>query len=272
MDREAYLKNFLRTDKGRPQRQRHALERALEIRKFEIDLYWKRATYFWTFIGLIFTAYGYVVLDCSKCEDSRFGLNFELSYLLACLGFRFSLGWYFVNRASKAWQENWERHVDILEDEIVGPLYKTVIGRYDFWNLRGPYFFSVSKINQLLALFVTLVWAFLLIRMLFIWLVSMEYVWFKAIENCFPSFGPIAATFILIIAALIPILTALFLGFKGRTTFENTEDIIFRRREIGNIEIDTITPVLCPLIHYVITKINSCRRASTPVFRRRERA
>jgi hypothetical protein len=33
---------------------------ALDIRKFEIELYWKRATYFWTFIGATFAAYGAV--------------------------------------------------------------------------------------------------------------------------------------------------------------------------------------------------------------------
>ena len=30
---------------------------ALDIRKFEIDLYWKRAAYFWTFIAAAFGAY-----------------------------------------------------------------------------------------------------------------------------------------------------------------------------------------------------------------------
>ena len=34
-----------------------ALEQAYEVRKFEIELYWKRATYFWTFIGASFAAY-----------------------------------------------------------------------------------------------------------------------------------------------------------------------------------------------------------------------
>jgi hypothetical protein len=29
-----------------------ALQTALDVRKFEIDLYWKRATYFWPFIAL----------------------------------------------------------------------------------------------------------------------------------------------------------------------------------------------------------------------------
>ena len=35
-----------------------ALEYSFDIRKVEIDLYWKRATYFWTFIGAVFVAYG----------------------------------------------------------------------------------------------------------------------------------------------------------------------------------------------------------------------
>jgi hypothetical protein len=34
-----------------------ALEHALDIRKFEIELYWKRASYFWTLIAAAFAAY-----------------------------------------------------------------------------------------------------------------------------------------------------------------------------------------------------------------------
>lgn len=34
-----------------------ALALALDIRKFEIDLYWKRATYFWAFIAAAFAGY-----------------------------------------------------------------------------------------------------------------------------------------------------------------------------------------------------------------------
>jgi hypothetical protein len=64
--------------------------------------------------------------------------------------------WYFVNRASKFWQENWENHVNLLEGEVIGPLYETVLGDADisFWKLNGPYPFSVSKLNQILSLFV----------------------------------------------------------------------------------------------------------------------
>src|SRR5258706_16354530 len=37
-----------------------ALQHALDIRKFEIDLYWRRATYFWAFIAAAFAAYAAV--------------------------------------------------------------------------------------------------------------------------------------------------------------------------------------------------------------------
>src|SRR5215472_13152802 len=98
-----------------------ALDLALDIRKFEIDLYWKRASYFWTLIAGSFA--GYFVVQTSKPDDVRR----SLVLLVSCLGFLLSLGWYLVNRGSKYWQENWERHVDLLETKIVGPLYKTTI-------------------------------------------------------------------------------------------------------------------------------------------------
>jgi len=36
---------------------RRAYKLALEIRQFEIELYWKRATYFWTIIAATFAGY-----------------------------------------------------------------------------------------------------------------------------------------------------------------------------------------------------------------------
>jgi len=78
------------------------------------------------------------------------------SLVVSCLGVVFSVAWYFVNRASKFWQENWEKHVDLLEDAVVGPLYKTVLSDADlsFGKWWGPYPFSVSRLNQILSLFV----------------------------------------------------------------------------------------------------------------------
>ena len=129
-----------------------ALTIALDIRKFEIDLYWKRATYFWSFLAVTLAGY-FGLLVAMDLPDKQRG---EALLTVSCLGFVFSLAWYFVNRASKFWQENWEKHVDLLEDAPIGPLYKTVLSdsRLRWWRFAGPYPFSVSKLNQLLSLFV----------------------------------------------------------------------------------------------------------------------
>ncbi|EGG92817.1 hypothetical protein IMCC1989_2588 [gamma proteobacterium IMCC1989] len=129
----------------------NAHRQALDIRKFEIDLYWKRTAYFWTLIAATFAGY---IATMSNSKDPM------ASLLVSSVGLCFSVGWYFVNRGSKYWQGNWERHVDLLENEFVGPLYKITPSReeYKFMKLNSAYPFSVSRINQILSLFVALIW------------------------------------------------------------------------------------------------------------------
>jgi hypothetical protein len=148
-----------------------ALNHALDIRKFEIDLYWKRATYFWTFIGASLAGYGAVQASSACACDKR-----ALSVGVSCLGLVVSFGWYCANRGSKQWQENWENHVDMLEDGVTGPLYKTVLrrgrprsglrrcGKWLKELVNGPAQFSVSAINQIISLYISLLWVFLLIK------------------------------------------------------------------------------------------------------------
>jgi hypothetical protein len=130
-----------------------AWQQALDIRKFEIDLYWKRAAYFWALIAASFT--GYFVLESSANATAN-----SFTPLVACVGFLLSLAWYLVNRGSKYWQENWERHVDLLEDSEVGPLYKTTISSEEFpwFRFWKGYPYSVSRVNQLTSLFVAIIW------------------------------------------------------------------------------------------------------------------
>ena len=159
--RKEYLKHFSGEHSKEPlDRQKEALKQALDIRKFEIDLYWRRASYFWTFIGATFA--GYFVLQ-NNAKPS-----FESAYVVTCLGFTFSVAWYFVNRGSKAWQHNWEVQVDLLEDEIMGPLYKSELNRdsFNFWDITEGFPFSPSRINQIMSLFVVVVWLFLMTRAL----------------------------------------------------------------------------------------------------------
>ena len=146
-------------------REKEVLNRALEIRRFEIDLYWKRAAYFWAFIGATFA--GFLAIQASEAVNKQ-----DLSVILSCLGIVFSFAWFCVNRGSKFWQENWEKHVDVLEDKVDGPLYKIVLSRNvdDYkWTdkvrdmITGPSALSVSKINQLISLYVFILWIILLL-------------------------------------------------------------------------------------------------------------
>jgi hypothetical protein len=145
-----------------------ALKTALDVRKFEIDLYWKRAAYFWTFIAATFVGFG----AAQQLADE--GARVDLSVVSSCLGIIFSFSWFCINKGSKYWQMNWEKHVDMLEDEKVGPLYKLN------WlpdptashaaRLRGTLLefgrFSPTRINQLVSFFVFLMWIVLLIHVL----------------------------------------------------------------------------------------------------------
>ena len=138
------------------------LEQVLDIRKYEIDLYWKRATYFWTFIAATLTGYGLTQIAKESVSINKF------QFIIVCLGLIFSFAWYLVNRASKYWQENWEKHLDMLEDEIIGPLYKTTIHPSTYsrsFSLTGALSHSVSRINILLSFFVFLIWIATLIEL-----------------------------------------------------------------------------------------------------------
>jgi len=154
---EEYKKTFS-GDKGR-----RAIDVALDIRKFEIELYWKRAAYFWTFIAAALAGFG--AIQAASIENKT-----DLSVILSCLGIVFSFGWLCVNRGSKHWQENWENHLDMLEDDEFGPIYKVIITRsppVGGWQrfqhfVNGPSQISVSKVNQLISIYVSILWVGLL--------------------------------------------------------------------------------------------------------------
>lgn len=155
MYKEILLKDYNNIFLNNKRINENALKTALDIRKFEIELYWKRATYFWAFIAVIFAGY-FSVSQGSANHD-------VILMVICCLGLVFSLSWYMVNKGSKFWQNNWEYHVDLLENKINGPLYKTIIYNSDISTNRPskPYPFSVSKINQMLSFFLVMVWLIL---------------------------------------------------------------------------------------------------------------
>jgi hypothetical protein len=138
-----------------------ALKHALDIRKFEIDLYWKRATYFWLLNGAAFAGY-FAAANASNPHR-------DILFTIACVGLVLSFAWYFVNRGSRQWQDNWEYHVDMLEDCVTGPLYKTVLRASPSNALvkhavTGAGNFSVSKINIIVSAFVIVIWVLLILN------------------------------------------------------------------------------------------------------------
>lgn len=129
------------------QRAERTFNFVVDTRRFEIELYWKRATYFWAFIAVTFA--GYIAL-VEKSKDR----NFE-AFILICVGFLVSCAWHFTNLGSKVWQRHWEKHLDLLEDPFIGPLYKTV-------NVTKT--FSVSKINSIVSFMFCVMWVIIGVR------------------------------------------------------------------------------------------------------------
>lgn len=123
-----------------------ALSRAHEIRKFEIEMYWKRAAHFWLLQAAVFTATGLT------WRFSDASLSPLIPVALAALGTVTAFSGYLSARGSKFWQENWEHHIDMLEDEFEGRLHKTVyVGNEGIaW--------SVSGVNDRLAFCFLLFW------------------------------------------------------------------------------------------------------------------
>lgn len=154
-----YLMEFKGKTKDHNKIAYQALQVALDTRKFEIELYWKRATYFWAFIAASVTAY-FVILTSGNIEDFK-----HLTIIISLIGYLFSLGWYFVNRGSKYWQENWERHVDKLEDKVIGPLFSwcKVPEKTKWYEFLKGFPMSVSKVNQFLSFVMVIFWFFLFI-------------------------------------------------------------------------------------------------------------
>jgi hypothetical protein len=127
-----------------------ALTRSHEIRQFEIDLYWKRATYFWLLQGAVFAAVGLT------WKNTTSGVPAAVPVLLSALGVVTAAASYFSSMGSKFWQENWEHHIDMLEDEFEGRLHKTA-----YVGARGIQW-SVSGLNERLGLCFAAFWLLIL--------------------------------------------------------------------------------------------------------------
>ena len=172
---------------------KESLKYAHDIRKFEIDLLWRRSTFIWTIITVILT--GVVAL----ITKNDFNDKYQLKIILSFLGLFISICWYYMNRASKLWQDKWECCIMANEDDVTGPLYKnssTYEVDSNFFKLTDAYSFSPSKILIIISLFFILIWAVLITLQI--------YEIFTFIQN---------NTFDLIVSIIITILGMIILFF-----------------------------------------------------------
>lgn len=132
-NRKTYLRTLRLIANDRRAAREAALERSHDIRKFEIELYWKRANYFWLLQAAVFAAVGLIWKD----KDSAVPPLVPVA--LASLGAIAAAASWFSSQGSKFWQENWEHHIDMLEDEFEGCLHKTAyVGRDGVrWSVSG---------------------------------------------------------------------------------------------------------------------------------------
>lgn len=137
-----------------------ALKRAHDIRKFEITMLWERARYVATFQTLLFAALGVSfsaeVLTPNGSSGNPKSTVYILRLIICVVGVYSSFFWCLINKGSKFWHENWERHIDFLEDKFEGKLHKTVLHE----GGRRPY--SVSRVNISISQMFFVAWFVLL--------------------------------------------------------------------------------------------------------------
>lgn len=132
---------------------REACNLAHRIREFEINLYWTRTTYIWATqaaligISLLFRTFGdtTVVFDFPEIRISTAPSFSSLIaiLLLSTLALIVAALWSLLLDGAKFWQNNWERHVDILGEELNENLYQVypIIGE----DAKPPY--SVTRLQ-----------------------------------------------------------------------------------------------------------------------------
>ncbi|WP_164639405.1 hypothetical protein [Rhodopseudomonas sp. BR0G17] len=173
---------------------RAMLDRAYAQRSFEIEHFWKRGTFFWGFQIVVFAAFGVI------WKDLKSDAGYVMLLALTAVGLLSALANSFAGRGSKFWQENWEKHIEMLEDVVEGPLYKTV------WLRQGQVEYSVTGLSIALSNCFVGFWLF---AGLFVAVVSREKLLREVIDN--------QGVLLLTIVGVIGVIIAAFALSQQRT-------------------------------------------------------
>lgn len=137
-------------------------DKILELRKFEIENFWKRTLFFWGTIAIVLAGY-----FATKVAD-------KYLVFISLIGFLYNIIFSLSIRGSKYWQEHWETMAVIYENEIGFDLFKSetskFISKKNTHFVTFPYRFSVSKLTMLLSDLTVILWFML-------WLKDVHYLW-----------------------------------------------------------------------------------------------
>jgi len=124
----------------------------LELRKFEIENFWKRTLFFWGTIALIYAGFFKAELKDYQIVIPLIGLLFNIIFSLS-------------TRGSKYWQEHWEAMAAVYENELKFDFFtyetKGLIRKNSKSVFTRPYRFSVSKLTMLLSDLSVILWIFI---------------------------------------------------------------------------------------------------------------
>ncbi|MDD3323152.1 MAG: hypothetical protein PHS59_17100 [Paludibacter sp.] len=127
-------------------------DKVLELRKFEIENFWKRTLFFWGTIAFIYAGFFSAKLNDYQIVIPLIGLLFNIIFSLS-------------TRGSKYWQEHWETIAVIYENELEFDLFKhetrSLVKNNSKSVFTRPYRFSVSKLTMLLSDLSVFLWLIL---------------------------------------------------------------------------------------------------------------
>ena len=133
--------------------ERARYDAAIRAREFEIDLFWKRALFFWGFLAAAFVALA-----------ATHGKSPRLAVVVASFGAVCAWTWTLANRGSKFWYESWEKKLQTAEPPITGPFFAQIeTPKHEGWWLSARRY-SVSRLAIGLSDFTLFVWIVILGR------------------------------------------------------------------------------------------------------------
>lgn len=129
---------------------KEAYDKSHATKNFEIELYWKRATYSWTLIAALITLCGLLIntyLNKSQGNEKIIFIILAISFA----GLFITILCNLILQSGEYWKKNWEIHTVLLEPLFSGRLYATHV-------ISANNRLSIAKLNGLLYMMVIACW------------------------------------------------------------------------------------------------------------------